>query len=145
MAKFDRYEILTRNYISQIESWDWEAVLKEVRSNCFLNDCDEIEGRCYLGSVLNLYPSGKYYMPWCTNQTRNDEIKDSCYQEALEKVANDFDLFITGSDGDGLDVCAGQMVDYDDVIQWITSEDADKAEELFNECEQECEDEVLVP
>lgn len=133
---FDRYEILTRHYKEEIKSWDWEGICKDIKTDCFVNENDEIEGRVYLGSVLNIFPSGKYYMPWCTNQTRSDVIKDECFNDALEEVASEHGLFITGSDGAGCDVCAGMLVDYGEVTSFQTEEDEERAKELFEEVEE---------
>jgi hypothetical protein len=130
---------LKQRYIEQIESWNWKEISNAAQKNCYVNENDEIEGTDYLGSVLNLYPSGKYYMPWCSNQTRFDVVRDSCFQEALEEVAGRYDMYITGSDGDGCDVLAGKIFDYSPDLVFIDSDNADKAEELFGECDGEVE------
>ena len=41
------------------QEWNWEMIESECLSN---------HGRCYLGSWLNLAPSGKIYAPWTSNQ-----------------------------------------------------------------------------
>ncbi len=144
MAKFDRYEILTKNYISEIESWNWDKILKEAKSNAVLSDDDQIEGLCWLGTVFGIYPSGKFYMPWTTNQTRSDVIKDECFHEALEEVAGRYGLFITSGEGDACDIFAGLGLEYDEVITWVNSDDEERAKELFEEYEQEVLEESKV-
>lgn len=141
--KFDRYEILTRHYKKQIRDWNWESIKKDIKESCLINENDEIEGTSYLGSVLNIYPSGKLYTPWTTNQKRSDVIKDECFNDALEAVASEHGLFITGSDSDGCDVCAGMILDYEDVIYFQTDKDEERAKELFGETEETNEDEII--
>ena len=144
MTKFNRYEILTKHYISEIENWDWKAVLKEAKSNCYLDEEEQVIGQCFLGTVFALFPSGKYYMPWCSNQTRQDEIKDSCYSEALEEVAARYGLFIQGGEGDPCDIFACKVFEIEDGVTFITQEDADRVDEILAECEQEAEEESRV-
>lgn len=127
---FDRYEILTKHYSEEIKQWNWLGLVKEALSNCFYDsDNRQIVASVYLGSVLSIYPSHKYYMPWCSNQTRSDETKDSCFQEALEEIANSYGLFVTGSDSDGCDILLQKIVDKSEVLGYITTEDQD----LINE------------
>ena len=141
---FNRYEILTEHYISEIENWNWKVILKEAKSNCYLDEEEQIIGQCYLGSVLSLYPSGKIYAPWTSNQTKTDETKDSCFVEALEEVAGRHGMYIGGSEGDSDSVFACREFDIDDGITFTMQEDYDRAQELFNECEQETEEESRV-
>lgn len=88
---------LCPDYTAEIESWDWNGIVE---------DCAANEGACYLGSVLSLYPSGKVYAFWATNQSRWDEVCDEAFQEALETVAEKHGLYVGGSDGNGCDVFA---------------------------------------
>jgi hypothetical protein len=64
--------------------------------------------------------------------------------EALEEVASEHGMFISGSEGDGDSVFACKCFDMDDSLTFITQEDYERAVELFNECEQEIEEESLV-
>jgi len=52
-------------------------------------------------------PSGKYYMPWTSNQSRIDEEKDSVFIEALEKSLEDVGLYLTSGEGDPCDLLVG--------------------------------------
>ena len=130
---FNRYDILTAHYTKEIESWDWNYISKEVRENCFVTEDNEIEGRCYLGSVLGLAPSGKIYAMWTSNQTRADVVKDECYFNALNQVAEQNGLY-TSCEDDGF--FAGKGLEYNEVIQFITSDNAERALELYNELEE---------
>lgn len=55
-------------YRAEIEQWDWASIVQEALANVALNMEGEAEGSRYLGSVMTLAPSGKFYMPWaCSN------------------------------------------------------------------------------
>lgn len=103
---FDRHAILKAHYAQQIaRDWKWSAIVaKAMEYTEPSEDGDGLIGRCYLGSILNIAPSGKYYMPWTTNQTRADETRDAAFMEAFEEAAEAAGGYITGSDGDGCDV-----------------------------------------
>lgn len=137
---FDRHEILKKHYKEQINSWNWKAIKKDALSNCFYDkyECpDSIIASTYLGSILHIFPSGKYYMPWCTNQTRSDVTKDTAFNEALEEIAEANGMYITGSDGDGCDLLAQFTIDFSDYdtmkdqIQFITDEDYEAFEDRY--------------
>jgi len=66
-------EQLKEEYLKEISSWDWKSIKKEAIENYHEYKGDKIEGeepigQCFLGTVFNLTPSGKYYMPFaCSN------------------------------------------------------------------------------
>jgi len=139
---FDRHEILKKHYSEEINNWNWASIKKDALSNCFYDkrenpDC--ILASTYLGSVLCIMPSGKFYMPWTTNQTRSDVTKDGAYCEALEEIAESHGMYITGSDGDGCDMVAQFSIDFSDYeemkdkIQFVTSDDLDNFEQAYSE------------
>ena len=109
MKPFDRYAILTAHYAAQIAAeYSAAAILAECESNKE-EDPDnpgELIGRCFLGSVLSIMPSGKYYMPWCTNQTRSDETRDGAFQDALEAFLEDAGMWLESGEGDPCDLFA---------------------------------------
>lgn len=81
------------------KEFDWEVIKEKVKINAEMyqepNDTwDEIIGRCYLGSVFTLTPSGKTYAPWTTNVTEEEAGEDREWWEALEEVAEEHGLFI---------------------------------------------------
>lgn len=99
---------LRKRYESEIRSlFDWENLKGETSRN-FDGDLEE---HCFLGSCFYLMPSGKFYMPWTTNQTAFDVIKDSLYREVLEEVAEEFGWCITGGEGDPCDIFAVRSVE----------------------------------
>jgi len=67
---------------------------------------DALYASWLMGSVLSFSPSGKYYMPWTTNQTAEDVAEDELYwdtlRDRLEETADG--LWLEQGEGDALDV-----------------------------------------
>ena len=113
---------MARTYKSQIMAWNWDGIVSETRMEAVAhvngltdnppNDercgdgCDEDGhvGSSYLGSVMQLTPSGKFYMPWTTNQTADDVERDSRWFDALEQVATKHGGWIESGEGDPTDL-----------------------------------------
>lgn len=102
-------EQLRAEYTAEISAWDWTAA----KSECMANVDDEADsgtgmiiGRCYIGSVLNTYPSGKIYAAWTTNQTDYDVMRDEVFAEVLDDIASMHGGWIDGDSGD-LFFCIG--------------------------------------
>jgi len=95
------------------EEFNWEKIVQLVDSQPPEKDMDGNYIKIiYLGSVFNIMPSGKYYMPWaCSNVTEEEMWEDQQYMEALEDVASEYGLFITASEGDPTDLLIGKVVD----------------------------------
>jgi hypothetical protein len=71
----------------------------------------------YLGSCFSIMPSGKYYMPWaCSNVTEAEALQDELYSEALDQVAEEYDMFVFGGEGDPTDIFAGYTPSTDDLL-----------------------------
>lgn len=61
-----RSRTLGQQYRSEIESWDWRAIVREARDDA--DEAEDGEGRAFLGTVTTLYPSGKYWTAYaCSN------------------------------------------------------------------------------
>jgi len=125
-------EKLYLRYKEEIESWNWQGIKKDAMTNCFYdsyNNDNCIVASTFLGTVFALYPSGKYYMPWTTNQTAKDVIKDEQFSQALEEVAESNDMYITCGEGDPCDIMAQFVIHFDeykeleDQIIFVTNED----------------------
>ena len=58
-------DLTINKYKKEIQQWGWATIKKEALNN--IEDREDGEGRegsCFIGTVFNLMPSGKYYMPW---------------------------------------------------------------------------------
>jgi len=65
------------------------------------------EKTIYVGSVLNLSPSGKYYMPWaCSNVTEEEAEEDAEWWETFEGELEKHGIWIESGEGDPVDVFA---------------------------------------
>jgi hypothetical protein len=94
---FDRYEILFNHYAEKIGKWDWveiERRLTDYEPEGFDARYDDPLEGVYIGTTRGVFPSGKIYAPWTTNQTRADVIKDECFSEALQSEAQRRGMFI---------------------------------------------------
>jgi hypothetical protein len=94
---------VARTYYAQILSWAWDVLVRDAKATIVEQDGERI-GSTYLGSVLNLAPSGKYYMPWTTNQTARDEDMDARWFAALDKAASKHGGWIASGEGDPTDL-----------------------------------------
>jgi hypothetical protein len=124
-------ERLEDQYREEIQAWKWEFIKREARENARDGDYTYEEdgyGMEYLGSILNIYPSGKYYMPFaCSNLAPCDHCKgrgsfgpircikcngygtseayhDEIFGEVLEEVANENGGWIQSGEGDPCDL-----------------------------------------
>lgn len=110
---------MARTYKHQIMDWDWDKIVADAKENADhvvtphrfdLPECTEgcdddgHVGSSYLGSVMSLTPSGKFYMPWTTNQTADDVERDQRWFTALEAVASKYDGWIESGEGDPTDL-----------------------------------------
>ena len=132
--KFDRYEILTNKYRKEIEDWNWKEIKKSALENVIADYDGNVLGSCFIGTVFGVMPSGKFYMPWTTNQTRSDVIRDSCFMDALEEIAEKHGMFVTNSEADSCDMLIQCIInDPSEVISYVSKEDEEKALEYFSQ------------
>jgi hypothetical protein len=89
-----------------IEDTNFDGLKVDCLDNVF-EDCGEQRAETFLGTVFAIMPSGKYYMPWTSNQTRIDEEKDSVFMEALESILEENGLYLTSGEGDPCDMMVG--------------------------------------
>lgn len=109
------------------KTWDWAAIRRDVDAEDWEDDDGWSQSRrIYLGTVFAIMPSGKYYMPWTTNQTDEDVEKDADFIEALEEEAAKHGLGVEHGEGDPCDMF---LVEYRDKPR----SDEDKAERREDE------------
>ena len=98
---------MAATYYSRIlNGFYWENIVRTAKAEP-QEDFDNpgtMKGYCFLGTVFSIMPSGKFYTPWTTNQTRQDEIKDEAYMEALERAAEKYGGWIESGEGDPCDL-----------------------------------------
>jgi hypothetical protein len=100
----------SEQYEAEIREWDWKKI--KGKPTCY---GDGFEGKnignCFLGTVFDLAPSGKYYMPWTSNQTEEDVDEDGKFYEALDKVAEENGMWIEHGEGDPCDLFACMIIE----------------------------------
>ena len=87
-------------------------ILSEVRERLnkeqWVNDDpeDDSEKRSiFIGTVFNLVPSGKYYMPWaCSNVTDEEAKKDADWYLQAEEELGTIGCYLDSSEGDPCDL-----------------------------------------
>ncbi len=122
-------EKLYHRYLEEIRGWSWDSVLNDIEESLEEDYDGNLVGYSYLGSVLNLSPSGKYYTCWTTNQTIKDQIKDEAFYNALDTVAEEHGCFITSGEGDACDLLAAKIFDPEDIE---LQEENDEAQALWD-------------
>ena len=106
------FDLMTDKFTKQIESeFVWDKILHELEDpdEDYIVDDDFNECKyasLYVGSVLNLYPSGKFYMPWACSNIENvrEALLDECYREALKRKLDSLSLWMESGEGDPLDI-----------------------------------------
>jgi hypothetical protein len=125
-------ELSTLSYIDLIKSAQETAgdMISAYESNKD-DDCikdsfdDEKYIAVYYGNVLDLNPSGKYYMPWTSNQTEDDVDNDTVFWEEVEKVLSASDLWVESGEGDALDIfiCGNIPVHFCKNCKWMDKDE----------------------
>jgi hypothetical protein len=84
-----------------------EVVKKELDEGeiFYDRDNDTLYQSYYLGTVFNIMPSGKYYMPWaCSNVTEEEAQKDEDFREKMEEELETINAYLTCGEGDPCDM-----------------------------------------
>jgi len=76
---------------------------------------DDMDGaivrRVYLGTVFELLPSGKYYMPYaCSNVTEKEAMEDERWYEQAESELDQINAYMESGEGDPCDLFATRLV-----------------------------------
>lgn len=106
---------------------------------------DSFEGegyvrRIYIGSVFSIFPSGKFYMPWTSNQTHRDVYKDEIFREVLEEMLEEEECTLENGEGsaDDLFICKY----YDDPFEDFDSPEKARALASFLDLEFDSWDDI---
>ena len=91
---------LRKRYQAEIKSLipNQEEFFKQ--ADLGFDESGELGYHLYIDSQLNLFPSGKIYAFWTSNQSVRDVIKDSLYTEILEEELEKEGLSLNISSGD---------------------------------------------
>lgn len=88
MSNFNSHRILVNHYKDELRSVNWSDLIKNAYQNASIDpdNPDFIMCRELLGSVMSMFPSGKIYTFWTSNQTRSDIRRDQAYSDALNEI-----------------------------------------------------------
>lgn len=104
-------EKLKKQYSEEIESWNWESLISELNESEPFESDSGMHQEIYIGSVFSIFPSGKYYTFWTSNQTTKDELKDSIFSEMLENKLKSLGLYLTSGEGSPCDLFIGRTIE----------------------------------
>ena len=97
---------------------DLSSILENVSlyPTVYIDDDGRLIGSWLVGNVLSMNPSGKYYMPWTSNQTAEDTVRDQLYWETLEnRLEEELEgYWLEQGSGDPLDVFVMKLLVDDD-------------------------------
>lgn len=66
---------------------------------------DSLYQSTYLGSVFNIMPSGKYYLPFaCSNVTEEEAEEDERYNTQMEDELRTINAYLVSGEGDPTDI-----------------------------------------
>lgn len=96
--------------------FDWDGITKLVEEAEIQVDMDgNLVKRHYLGSIISLNPSGKYYTPFAySNVTLEEAEADKEWWDSIEKEAEERGFFLEFGEGDALDVFIGKIIETED-------------------------------
>lgn len=125
-----------QRYRKDIAQWDWDGILLDARIN--VDECggmgiddEPVQGYSYLGTVMGLTPSGKYYQPyacsnvdtctrckgmgkqrngtmcsWCDGLGSHEAAQDADWVTALESIADEYGMWVENGEGSATDIFA---------------------------------------
>jgi hypothetical protein len=70
----------------------------------------------YLGTVFSLIPSGKYYMPWCSNFTDEEAQADEEWLNKIDKEFTERNIVLINGEGDPCDLFAAEYRDIEPLV-----------------------------
>lgn len=107
------YEKLRKYYEEKIKiEYKIDNFVSELKKNGCVkedNDSDLEEGKeikcLYIGTIINMSPSGKYYLPFAhSNVSEKEAIRDEIFWCAFEELLNEKGLWTENGEGDALDI-----------------------------------------
>ena len=100
---------------------DWQAVKNELRGQEWEKDLenDGVEVRAvFLGTVMALFPSGKYWTCFaCNNVDEAEQEADITYLEYLETGAESIGAGIESGMGDPCDILVAEYREYETALE----------------------------
>ncbi len=86
---------------------DWNALKEEVLNDVepeWNEDNEVFVFTQFIGTVMSITPSGKYYTPWTSNVTEEEAERDQAWWKLMEHCSEQFGMYLHSSEGDPCDV-----------------------------------------
>lgn len=100
---------------------DWNALKEEVLSDVepeWDEDNEVFVFTQFMGTVMSITPSGKYYTPWASgNVTEEEAEKDQAWWELMEHCCEQFGMYLYSSEGDPCDILLSTDVSMEDLLK----------------------------
>ena len=117
--KHNVFDLMVEKYSKEIESeYLWNNILNELNNPdedmIVDDDFNDIKyASLYIGSVLSIMPSGKFYMPFACSNINNvrEALLDECYREAFELKCGSLELWLENGEGDPTDMFICKTID----------------------------------
>lgn len=126
---------IKRNCKELVEFYKDEILNPTGFDNLFYDEfySEDITYNIYIGSVLSLTPSGKYYLPFACSHVENcnrckgkgceycgyigsrEAYEDELFYEYIESYLNPYNAYITSGEGNPLDLYISFPIDFKDL------------------------------
>jgi hypothetical protein len=98
-------------YREQINAeYNWDKIKEQIdaaepQEDEFLFDADCYYKCIFIGTVFNMTPSGKFYVPFArSNVTDKEGLKDEIWRETMEEILEEHDLYMMNGEGCSTDI-----------------------------------------
>ena len=107
---FANHEVTDAMRAGMREIIEW--ALEEMKDYIALDFDDNIIASAFIGTVLGLSPSGKFWTWWASSNVDENEMEaDRDYWEVFEELAYESGVYIFNGEGDPCDVFIGMVLD----------------------------------
>lgn len=118
----EEIELAAQKHMDSLVDGYFDNILLEViKENFVFTDEDfcgdiRLESRIFIGTVMSLYPSGKYYLPFaCSNVTEDEAAIDEAFWEKFDSELSDRGLYTMPSEWCPTDVFACAEIPIDSI------------------------------
>jgi hypothetical protein len=119
IAMSDRNEIKCQEWMDKFY-FEWDDIESQLPNYDYIRKHEysenEYSSTMYVGSVMSLFPSGKYYIMGLTsNQTKEDVVKDTFFMKCFDACLQAKDYWREQGEGDPTDVLIGRLLTNEEI------------------------------
>ena len=112
------------------EKLNWEVIEQQFNSLLDVGSLVDAENgvvaMVYIGSVMSLAPSGKYWTFWTSNQNQDDVEKDTKYWEEFDAECKKHNAYRESGEGDPTDVFVCRHYTWEQVAEYLNKNGGDE-------------------